>query len=231
LNSGRIVGVEALLRWNRPNLGTVPPLEFIPLAEDSGLIVSIGDWVLQTACAQAAKWVRENKMALRMAVNISARQIYHKDFVQQVARILTTTGLPAEMLELEITESSILENLDETVRKLQQLKMMGMTVAIDDFGTGYSSLSYLKQLPLDRLKIDRSFVKDTPDDRDDCAIVRTIIAMSASLGLSVIAEGVENREQVEFLRAGGCNEIQGYLISKPVPAAEIEARLVQRQEI
>ncbi len=231
LDSGRIVGVEALLRWNRPNLGLVPPLEFIPLAEESGLIVSIGDWVLQTACAQAAKWVRENKMALRMAVNISARQIYHKDFVQQVARILTTTGLPAEMLELEITESSILENLDETVRKLQQLKMMGMTVAIDDFGTGYSSLSYLKQLPLDRLKIDRSFVKDTPDDRDDCAIVRTIIAMSASLGLSVIAEGVENREQVEFLRAGGCNEIQGYLISKPVPAAEIEARLVQRQEI
>ncbi len=231
LDSGRIIGVEALLRWNRPNLGMVPPLEFIPLAEESGLIVSIGDWVLETACAQAARWVRENKISLRMAVNISARQIYHKDFVQQVARILIATGLPAEMLELEITESSILENLDETVRKLQQLKMMGMTIAIDDFGTGYSSLSYLKQLPLDRLKIDRSFVKDTPEDRDDCAIVRTIIAMSASLGLSVIAEGVETREQVEFLRAGGCNEIQGYLISKPVPAAEIEARLGQAQEI
>jgi diguanylate cyclase (GGDEF)-like protein len=225
LDSGHIVGVEALVRWNRPNLGTVPPLEFIPLAEESGLIVSIGDWVLETACMQAAKWVREKRTALRMAVNISARQIYHKDFVQQVARILTATGLPAEMLELEITESSILENLDETVRKLQQLKMMGMTIAIDDFGTGYSSLSYLKQLPLDRLKIDRSFVKDTPEDRDDCAIVRTIVAMSASLGLSVIAEGVETREQVEFLRAGGCNEIQGYLISKPVPAQDIEARL------
>jgi len=225
LLSGCIVGVEALLRWNRPNLGTVPPLEFIPLAEESGLIVSIGKWVLETACAQAAKWLQENRGALRMAVNISARQIYHKDFVQEVARILTATGLPAEMLELEITESSILENLDETVRKLQQLKMMGMTIAIDDFGTGYSSLSYLKQLPLDRLKIDRSFVKDTPDDRDDCAIVNTIVAMSTSLGLSAIAEGVENREQLEFLRAGGCNEIQGYLISKPLPAQEIETML------
>ena len=229
LDSGKIVGVEALLRWNRPNLGMVPPLEFIPLAEESGMIVSIGNWVLETACAQAAKWLRENRSDLRMAVNISARQIYHKDFVPQVARTLTLTGLPAEFLELEITESSILENLDETVRKLQQLKMMGMTIAIDDFGTGYSSLSYLKQLPIDRLKIDRSFVKDTPEDRDDCAIVRTIVAMSKSLGLSVIAEGVETREQVEFLRAGGCNEIQGYLISRPLPPGELEGKLDQQQ--
>jgi diguanylate cyclase (GGDEF)-like protein len=231
LDSGCIVGVEALLRWNRPNLGTVPPLEFIPLAEESGLIISIGNWVLETACTQAAKWLRENRGAQRMAVNISARQIHHKDFVQQVARILVATGLPAEMLELEITESSILENLDETVRKLQQLKMMGMSIAIDDFGTGYSSLSYLKQLPLDRLKIDRSFVKDTPEDRDDCAIVNTIVAMSTSLGLSAIAEGVENRNQLEFLRAAGCNEIQGYLISKPLPAEEIAAQLSQLKVI
>ena len=228
LDSGKVVGVEALLRWNRPNIGMVAPLEFIPLAEESGMIVSIGNWVLETACAQAAQWLREDRMELRMAVNISARQIYHKDFVSQVARTLTMTGLPAEFLELEITESSILENLDETVRKLQQLKMMGMTIAIDDFGTGYSSLSYLKQLPIDRLKIDRSFVKDTPEDRDDCAIVRTIVAMSKSLGLSVIAEGVETREQVDFLRAGGCNEIQGYLISRPMPAAELESKLDQQ---
>jgi diguanylate cyclase (GGDEF)-like protein len=225
LDSGCIVGVEALLRWNCPGLGMVPPMEFIPLAEESGLIVSIGDWVLRTACTQGAAWLREKKLQVRIAVNIAARQIHHKDFVSRIAETLTATGLPAELLELEITESSIVENLDETVRKLQQLKMMGMTIAIDDFGTGYSSLSYLKQLPIDRLKIDRSFVKDTPEDRDDCAIVRTIIAMSKSLGLAVIAEGVETEQQVEFLDAEGCNEIQGYLISKPLPADQIEAKL------
>jgi diguanylate cyclase (GGDEF)-like protein len=220
LENGLIVGVEALIRWNRPGQGMVPPLEFIPLAEESGLIVTIGNWVLETACEQAAAWHREGKRHLRIAVNISARQILHKDFVAQVARTLTASRLPAELLELEITESSILENLEETVRKLQQLKMMGVSIAIDDFGTGYSSLSYLKQLPIDRLKIDRTFVKDVPEDRDDCAIVRTIIAMSDSLGLSVIAEGVETQEQLDFLKAEGCREVQGYLISKPIPAEE-----------
>jgi diguanylate cyclase (GGDEF)-like protein len=225
LESDLIVGAEALIRWNRQGLGLVPPLEFIPLAEESGLIVSIGNWVLETACMQAAAWHREGKRHLRIAVNISARQIHHKDFVAQIARTLTACRLPAELLELEITESSILENLDETVRKLQQLKMMGVNIAIDDFGTGYSSLSYLKQLPIDRLKIDRTFVKDVPEDRDDCAIVRTIIAMADSLGLSVIAEGVETQEQLDFLKGEGCREVQGYLIAKPLPVDEFSALL------
>ncbi|MBI1891086.1 MAG: EAL domain-containing protein [Burkholderiales bacterium] len=225
LESGKIVGAEALLRWARPGIGLVPPLDFIPLAEESGLILPIGQWVLRTACAQAALWCKEKNMHLRVAVNIAAKQIHHPDFVNQVRKTLEETGLPPALLELEITESSIVENLDETVSKLRQIKNLGVTVAIDDFGTGYSSLSYLKQLPIDRLKIDRSFVKDTPADSDDCAIVRTIISMSNNLGLYVIAEGVESQAQVDFLASEGCNEIQGYFLSKPVPADELEKRL------
>jgi EAL domain-containing protein (putative c-di-GMP-specific phosphodiesterase class I) len=188
------------------------------------LILPIGRWVLQTACAQAASWLREKKMHLRVAVNIAAKQIHHDGFVEQVRKTLDDTGLPPEMLELEITESSIVENLEETVSKLRRIKELGVTVAIDDFGTGYSSLSYLKQLPIDRLKIDRSFVKDTPTDADDCAIVRTIIAMSNNLGLAVIAEGVESQEQVDFLTREGCHEIQGYWLSKPLPVDELEKK-------
>jgi diguanylate cyclase (GGDEF)-like protein/PAS domain S-box-containing protein len=226
LHSERIVGVEALLRWERPDRGMISPMEFIPLAEESGLIIPIGDWVLLTACTQAAAWWRENKIGLRVAVNIAAKQIHHKGFVELVSDILTRTGLPPEFLELEITESSIIENVEETVNKLHKLKALGVTVAIDDFGTGYSSLSYLKQLPVDRLKIDRSFVKDTPDDADDCAIVRTIISMSHNLGMSVIAEGVETERQLDFLRAQHCDEIQGYLLSVPLPAKQITSMLV-----
>ena len=226
LDGDRIVGVEALLRWSRPGMGIVPPLEFIPLAEESGLILPIGNWVLKTACTQAATWLNEKNLRLRIAVNIAAKQIHHKEFVAQVRKTLDETGLPPELLELEITESSIMENLEESVSKLHQLKALGVTVAVDDFGTGYSSLSYLKQLPIDRLKIDRSFVKDTPDDADDCAIVRTIIAMANNLGMDVIAEGVETREQMEFLRQEGCNEIQGYFLCKPLPPHELEEELI-----
>lgn len=226
LHSERIVGVEALIRWERPGRGMISPMEFIPMAEESGLIIPIGDWVLLTACTQAAAWWRDSKTALRIAVNIAAKQIHHKDFVGLVSETLTKTGLPPELLELEITESSIIENVEETVSKLRQLKALGVTVAIDDFGTGYSSLSYLKQLPVDRLKIDRSFVKDTPDDADDCAIVRTIISMSHNLGLAVIAEGVESERQLDFLRAQHCDEIQGYLLSVPLPAKQITGMLI-----
>ncbi len=230
LHSDRIVAVEALLRWQRPERGMISPMEFIPLAEDSGLIVPIGEWVLFTACTQAAAWWREYKVELRVAVNVAAKQIHHKGFVEQVRDTLAITGLPAEFLELEITESSIIENVEESVNKLHQLKQLGVSVAIDDFGTGYSSLSYLKQLPVDRLKIDRSFVKDTPDDIDDCAIVRTIISMSHNLGLSVIAEGVETQRQLDFLRAQHCDEIQGYILSVPLPAAQVTGMLLADQQ-
>ena len=232
LHSDRVVAVEALLRWQRPDRGMLSPMEFIPLAEDSGLIVPIGEWVLFTACTQAAAWWHEYKVELRVAVNVAAKQIHHKGFVEQVRDTLAITGLPAEFLELEITESSIIENVEESVNKLHQLKQLGVSVAIDDFGTGYSSLSYLKQLPVDRLKIDRSFVKDTPDDIDDCAIVRTVISMSHNLGLSVIAEGVETQRQLDFLRAQHCDEIQGYLLSVPLPAQQVTAMLLaERQKI
>ena len=230
LHNDRIVAVEALLRWQRPERGMVSPMEFIPLAEESGLIVPIGEWVLFTACTQAAAWWHDYKVELRVAVNIAAKQIHHKGFVEQVRDTLAITGLPAEFLELEITESSIIENVEESVNKLHQLKQLGVSVAIDDFGTGYSSLSYLKQLPVDRLKIDRSFVKDTPDDIDDCAIVRTVISMSHNLGLSVIAEGVETQRQLDFLRAQHCDEIQGYLLSVPLPAQQVTGMLIAEQK-
>ena len=225
LHNERIVGVEALLRWERPLHGMTSPMEFIPLAEESGLIIALGDWVLLAACTQAAAWWHESKLGMRVAVNIAAKQIHHKGFVDLVRETLRKTGLPPQLLELEITESSIIENVDETVSKLHQLKALGVSIAIDDFGTGYSSLSYLKQLPVDRLKIDKSFVKDTPNDADDCAIVRTIIAMSHNLGLSVIAEGVESDLQLDFLRAQHCDEIQGYLLSVPLPASQMTGLL------
>lgn len=227
LESGRVVGVEALVRWSRPGTGIVPPLEFIPVAEESGLILPIGTWVLETACKQAVAWIAEHNLPLRMAVNVAAKQIHHKDFVEQVRRVLDETGLPPDLLELEITESSIVENIEETVSKLHQIKALGVTVAVDDFGTGYSSLSYLKELPIDRLKIDRSFITDIPVNANDCAIARTIIAMARNLGLAVIAEGVESQEQVDFLRAEKCDEIQGYLLSPPIPADKLISRYTE----
>lgn len=215
LDTGTIIGVEALLRWNSVGLGAVSPIEFIPVAEDTGLILPIGKWVLHEACSQAVSWYKQFGFYVSVAVNLSARQFRDGDIVAEIENALMTTGLPPALLELELTESLLVRDPGRVAETLRSLKMLGVTIAIDDFGTGYSSLSYLKQFPLDYLKIDRSFVTGLPGDRNDEAIVRSIIALSHSLGLKVIAEGVETREQMSFLRQMGCNEIQGYLVSRP----------------
>jgi diguanylate cyclase (GGDEF)-like protein len=222
LGDGSIVGAEALVRWNRPGVGAVQPQEFIRMAEESGFIVLLGNWVLTAACCQAARW-RAAGLNLRIAVNVSVVQLRHAQFVEQVRRALEESGLPPQCLELEITEGAFVSDILDALDKLHRIKAMGVELAVDDFGTGYSSLSYLKQMPVDRLKIDQSFVRDIPDDADDCAIVRAILAMAANLKLEVIAEGVESERQLEFLRAEGCQEIQGYFVSRPVSADSFAA--------
>ncbi|MGI8738891.1 MAG: EAL domain-containing protein [Gammaproteobacteria bacterium] len=218
--SGEIVGVEALIRWQNPELGLVSPTEFIPLAEDSGMIVAIGEWVLRTACAQNMAWQNAGCARVRVAVNISGLQFRRSGLVETVQRILAETGLPPEFLELELTESTIMRNAGETIAALQRFKRMSISLSIDDFGTGYSSLSYLKRFPLDTLKIDASFVRDITDDADDKSITTAIIAMAHGLGLKVIAEGVETETQLAFLRKHGCDEVQGFFFSKPLPVDE-----------
>ena len=222
--TGRIVGVEALVRWQHPTRGLVSPDLFIPLAEEVGFIGKIGAWVLHTACAQARRWEEEGH-DLRIAVNLSGQQISRDGLVELVHDVLAKTGLSPELLELEITEGHLLQRVEHCISTLRDLKSLGVTLAIDDFGTGYSSLSYLKKLPVDRLKIDRNFVEGIPDDRDDVAIVATILSMARNLGLEVIAEGVENDTQLTHLRNAHCTEYQGYLLSRPVPPAEVEALL------
>jgi len=217
--TGRIVGVEALLRWNHPDLPMVLPNQFIPLAEETGLIVPIGRWVLRTACAQSALWRHEGLPALRMAVNLSARQFSDDGLIDDIADALAQAELAPNGLELEITESMVMQNPERAVTTLNRLREMGISVSIDDFGTGYSSLGYLKRFPIDNVKIDRSFIKDLPHDTDDAAITRAVIAMAQSLRIRVIAEGVETREQLQFLRDHDCNECQGYFLSRPLPAS------------
>ena len=228
LLSGRICGVEALVRWTNDLVGTVPPLEFIPLAEESGLIIPIGEWVLRTACQQAKDW-REAGMGLeRMAVNISVLQFVQPGFTGLVAQILEETGLHPTALELEVTESLLMKDPEGAMHTLHALKTLGVQLAIDDFGTGYSSLSRLKQLPLDRLKIDKSFVREVDTQPSDAAITTAVIAMAESMGLRVMAEGVENEPQLCFLKTKRCDEIQGYLLSRPLPAAELTTLLQSR---
>lgn len=218
---GRLFGVEALLRWRHGNAGLVTPDRFIPLAEDTGLIIPIGEWVLREACCQAQRWLDAGFPLERISVNLAGPQIQRGHIVATVERILADTGLPPDRLELEVAESFVMGQEDAAIATLRRLRRLGITIAVDDFGTGYSSLSRLKQLPIDRLKIDRSFVQDLPHDEDDSAIARAVIALGHSLGLRVIAEGVETAAQAQFLLDEGCQEAQGYYYSRPMPAAEL----------
>jgi diguanylate cyclase (GGDEF)-like protein len=234
IGTGEIVGVEALVRWQRPEGGLVPPMEFIPVAEETGLIVPLGDWVLRTACAQAKAWLDEGLPCTRIAVNLSARQFQQRDLAEKVAQVLKETGLGPCGLALEITESVAIQDVDYTVLMLRQLKEMGIQIAIDDFGTGHSALSYLRRFPIDAVKIDRSFIRDLTTSANDTEIAAAVIAMAHNLKLDVIAEGVETEEQLAFLRQRRCDEMQGFLFSRAVPATEF-ATLVrqarsQRQE-
>ena len=222
---GRLTGAEALLRWLPANQAPIPPLSFIPLAEDTGLIIPIGVWVMQTACAQLKVWQEDpHTRDLQIAINVSARQFRQPDFVNQVRTALEESGAPPALLKLELTESVVLEDVEEVIERMQQIKALGVTFSLDDFGTGFSSLSYLKRLPLDQVKIDQSFVRDVTSDPNDAAIVHAIIAMSRSLGMLVIAEGVETAAQLDFLKAAGCMHYQGYLFGKPMPIGEWSLR-------
>jgi EAL domain-containing protein (putative c-di-GMP-specific phosphodiesterase class I) len=223
-SSGNMIGAEVLLRWHHPLRGMVSPVEFVPLAEETGLILPLGQWVLEVACAQLAVWATGTHTdRLTLAVNVSARQFRQADFVHQVLSVLDTTGANPQQLKLELTESLLVDDVEDIVEKMTALKNKGVSFSLDDFGTGYSSLAYLKRLPLDQLKIDRSFVRDVLTDTNDAVIARTIVALGQSLGLNVIAEGVETDAQRNFLASHGCLTYQGYFFSRPIPLWEFEA--------
>jgi EAL domain-containing protein (putative c-di-GMP-specific phosphodiesterase class I) len=228
-HSGRIMGMEALIRWRHPEMGMVAPNRFIPLAEETGQILALGHWVLRSACRQLRDWQRAGRQDLRMAVNVSARQLAEPDFVQGVAEVLADTGLAPHCLELELTESAVMDDVAHATAVMHALKKLGVQLAIDDFGTGYSSLAHLKRFEIDVLKIDQTFVRDLAVDPDDAAIVTTIIALAGNLGLEVISEGVETQEQVDFLRRHGCRHMQGYFFGRPLPAAGFLALLEQHE--
>ena len=226
VGTGAMVAVEALIRWRHPEMGLVSPAEFIPLAEETGLILPIGEWVLRTACAQIRAWQNAGLDPVPIAVNISAKQFHQQDIAGVVLHALRAHDVAPNMLEIEITESTAMRNAEETSATLRNLKSLGVTIAIDDFGTGYSSLSYLKRFPIDSLKLDRSFVTGLPGEQDDASIAQAVITMAHALRLKVVAEGVENEAQLQFLAANGCDEMQGYYFSRPVPGDEC-TRLIQ----
>jgi diguanylate cyclase (GGDEF)-like protein len=222
--SGKLIGLEALIRWQHPVLGLVLPVKFISLAEETGLIVEMDRWVMKTAMKQITKWYQEGLEPGTLAINLSMRELRSDDFIQILQESMEAIGFKPEWLELEITEGQVMINPEEAIIKLEQISNMGIKIVIDDFGTGYSSLAYLKRLPVDKLKIDQSFVKGVPDDKEDVAIVKAIIALAKSLGLDLIAEGVETDAQKEFLLESGCENMQGYYYCKPMPSDEIEKK-------
>ena len=228
LNTGIIVGAEALLRWNNPDAGLVPPGDFIPIAEETGLIVQIGQWALEQACRQAAEWRKQMAPDLRIGVNLSARQFQDEHLQEIVTDILHRTALPGHALELEITESLLMGASEKLMPVFDALTGLGVSFSVDDFGTGYSSLSYLQRFPIDNLKVDRSFINGIPDNRDSVALTQAIIAMAQALDMRVTAEGVEQERQMEFLKRAGCQEMQGFYFSRPVPAEEFEKLFVKR---
>jgi EAL domain-containing protein (putative c-di-GMP-specific phosphodiesterase class I) len=225
LRSQRVTSMETLVRWQHPDFGMVPPAKFIPLAEETGLIVPIGQWVLEHACRAARALHARGFGELHVAVNLSPRQFRERDLARSVALILERTGLPPRLLELEVTEGSVMENAEVAIRTLHDLKAMGIHLSIDDFGTGYSSLAYLKRFPIEALKVDQSFVRDITSDPDDAAIASAIIAMGHSLRLTIIAEGVETTDQLAFLRERECHKVQGFLFARPMPMEQMAAYL------
>ena len=228
-HNGRFIGCEALLRWQHATLGTVSPAEFIPLAEDTGLILPIGNWVIDQACRQLSVWSgRAETRGLSVAINVSARQFREPNFVANIAAAMNRYAVTPALFKLELTEGVVLFDFDEAVEKMRQLKKLGLTVSLDDFGTGYSSLSYLQRLPLDQLKIDQSFVRNLTEDRSNAAIVLTIITLGNTLGLDVIAEGVETPEQYAYLVAQGCKSFQGYLFARPEPIETVDKLILQK---
>lgn len=226
--SGQICALEALLRWERPGYGAVSPAVFVPVLESLGLIVKVGQWVIETVCQQIAEWKRGLIGAVEVSVNVSGHQLIEGDLIADIARILQQTGVEPHWLEVELTEGSLMENTQHTIASLQRLRAMGVKISIDDFGTGYSSLAYLRRFPIDTLKIDIAFIREVTTNPQDAAITRTIIELAHSLNLRVVAEGVETQAQLGFLKEAGCDQIQGYLFSRPLPAATLERLLLER---
>lgn len=226
--SGDICGMEVLLRWQHPVHGLVSPVKFIPLAEESGMIIKIGEWVMRAACTQLRTWQQQGYEVPRLAINLSAKQFRQKNLADNIASILAETGVDSRHIGIEITESMLVQNIDEVVDTLLRLSNLGLEISIDDFGTGYSSLSYLKRFPIDKLKIDKSFVDDIATHKDDAAIVKAIISMAHGLQMKIVSEGVETQAQLEFLRQHGCEQYQGYLFSKPLPGAEVVTKLKRK---